>query len=164
MIPIQTILVPTDFSEPAAAALRYARTLAEEFDSRLHLLHVVPEPYVYPWGTELTTLPLANLVAQSEQAAAEQLALLARDTGLPADRMVTRTAVGAPVDQILRHIAEHRVDLVVLGTHGRGMMEHLLLGSVAERVVRRSPVPVLTVHGVPDTAAMKAERMGGTTS
>jgi nucleotide-binding universal stress UspA family protein len=157
MVPIQNILVPTDFSEPADAALRWATTLAQEFDSRLHLLHVVPEPYAYPWGTELSTLPLTDILAQSEQAARERLDQLARQCELPKDRIVAHAAIGTPVDQVLAYIASEHVDLVVLGTHGRGMVGHLLLGSVAERVVRRSPVPVLTVHGTPQAAALRAE-------
>jgi nucleotide-binding universal stress UspA family protein len=147
MIPIHRILVPTDFSEPAHAAMKWASTLAREFDSQLYLLHVVPEPYAYPWGTELSTLPLNDILAQSEEAARERLAQLAAETTLPAERIVTRAVVGTPVDQVLALVKDERIDLVVLGTHGRGLVGHLLLGSVAERVVRRSPVPVLTVHG-----------------
>jgi nucleotide-binding universal stress UspA family protein len=147
MIPIHRILVPTDFSEPAAAALKWAATLAKEFDSRIYLLHVVPEPYAYPWGTELSSLPLNEILAQSEEAARQRLGELAAETGLPADRLSTTAIVGTPVDQVLTLVKEQKIDLVVLGTHGRGLVGHLLLGSVAERVVRRSPVPVLTVHG-----------------
>jgi universal stress protein A len=147
MIPIHRILVPTDFSEPAAAALKWATTLAREFDSQLYLLHVVPEPYAYPWGTELSTLPLNDILAQSEEAARQRLGELAADTALPAGRVVTTAVVGTPVDQVLALVKDEQIDLIVLGTHGRGLVGHLLLGSVAERVVRRSPVPVLTVHG-----------------
>lgn len=147
MIPIRRILVPTDFSEPAGAALTWATTLAHEFHSHLYLLHVVPEPYAYPWGTELSTLPLNDILAQSEEAARQRLVELAAETKLPPDRVKTTAVVGTPVDQVLALIKDEQIDLVVLGTHGRGLVGHLLLGSVAERVVRRSPVPVLTVHG-----------------
>jgi len=147
MIPIGRILVPTDFSEPADAALKWATALAREFGSRLYLLHVVPEPYAYPWGTELSTLPLNDILTQSEDAARQRLGELAADTALPAEQVVTRAVVGTPVDQVLALVKDEQIDLVVLGTHGRGLVGHLLLGSVAERVVRRSPVPVLTVHG-----------------
>ena len=147
MIPIQHILVPTDFSEPARAALTLATTFAREFHSRLFLLHVVPEPYAYPWGTELSTLPMNDILAETEEASRQQLSKLAAESGLPADRVTVRAIVGTPVDEVLSVIASEKIDLVVLGTHGRGLVGHLLLGSVAERVVRRSPVPVLTVHG-----------------
>jgi nucleotide-binding universal stress UspA family protein len=147
MIPIHRILVPTDFGEPAQAALKWATTLAREFDSRLFLLHVVPEPMAYPWGTELSSLPLNEILMQSEEAARQRLGELARETGLPADRVTTEAVVGTPVDRVIATVKDEKIDLVVVGTHGRGPVGHLLLGSVAERVVRRSPVPVLTVHG-----------------
>lgn len=147
MVAIRRILVPTDFSEPAEAALRYARALAEEFGSTLHLMHVVPEPYIYPWGTEISTMPLVDLLTSSETQAAERLKTLAGDTGTLKDRVKTITAIGTPVDKILQQVADDGIDLVVMGTHGRGAVGHLLLGSVAERIVRRSAVPVLTVKG-----------------
>ena len=153
MIPIHRILVPTDFSEPANVALKLATTFAREFGSKLYLLHVVPEPYAYPWGTELSTLPLNDILAQSEEGARQHLKELAAGTKLPAKDVITSASVGTPVDQILALIKDERIDLVVLGTHGRGLVGHLLLGSVAERVVRRSPVPVLTVHGEAAAAA-----------
>ncbi len=145
MVAIRRILVPTDFSDPAAAALRYGRALAEEFGSTLYLMHIVPEPYVYPWGTEVSTLPLVDLLAQSETQASERLKALADDTGALSGRIKTATAIGTPVDRILQYQADEGIDLIVMGTHGRGAVGHLLLGSVAERIVRRSPVPVLTV-------------------
>jgi nucleotide-binding universal stress UspA family protein len=155
MIPIKRILVPTDFSEPATAALKWATTLARELDGQLYMLHVVPEPYAYPWGSELSTMPLTDILEQSEKSAEERMHQLAAETQLPFDRVVTRAVIGTPVDQILAMVAEHNIDLVVLGTHGRGMVGHLLLGSVAERVIRRSPVPVLTLHGDARTAELK---------
>lgn len=147
MIPIKRILVPTDFSEPAAAAVSWAATLARELDGELHLLHVVPEPYAYPWGSEMSTMPLTQILAESERSADERLHQLAAETKLPLERVRVTTAIGTPVDQILAAIVDKSIDLVVVGTHGRGMVGHLLLGSVAERLVRRAPVPVLTVHG-----------------
>ncbi len=147
MIAIRQILVPTDFSDPAAAALTYARTLAEEFGSHLHLLHIVPEPYVYPWGTEISTLPLVDLLTQSEALANTRLAELIPTDNPPKGGLTTSAEVGTPVDRILDYVERAKIDLIVIGTHGRGPVGHLLLGSVAERVVRRSPVPVLTVKG-----------------
>jgi universal stress protein A len=147
MVSIRQILVPTDFSEPAHAALKYARALAEEFHSHLHIFHVVPEPYVYPWGTEISTLPLADLMAQSEALSDTRLGELIPGDEAPKGGLTTSTAIGTPVDCVLDYIDTCHIDLVVMGTHGRGPVGHLLLGSVAERVVRRSPVPVLTVKG-----------------
>lgn len=153
MIPIHRILVATDFSEPAQAALKWGATLARDLGSRLHLLHVVPEPYAYPWGNEMAMLPLPEILAQAEEAARRQLDDLVSVIKLPDDRTVTKAVVGRPVDQILAYVAAEQIDLVVLGTHGRGLVGHLLLGSVAERIVRLSTVPVLTVHGEARDAA-----------
>jgi len=147
MVSIRQILVPTDFSDSANTALNYARMLAEEFGSHLHIFHVVPEPYVYPWGTEISTLPLAELLSQSEALASTRLGELIPANQSPKGGITTSTAIGTPVDRILDYVNDAKIDLVVMGTHGRGAVGHLLLGSVAERVVRRSPVPVLTVKG-----------------
>lgn len=156
MITIQNILVPTDFSQPADAALAYAKDLAEKFGGRLHLLHVVPTPYLYPMGAEISAFPMTEMLTEVEGSARQTLEELAAGTGLPGDRVSVRAVIGTPVSEIIETVADDRIDLVVMGTHGRGMVEHLLLGSVAERVVRRSPVPVLTVHGLPNTAQLKA--------
>jgi universal stress protein A len=145
MVTIRNILVPTDFSEPATAALRYARALADEFGSHLHLFHVVPEPYVYPWGTEVSTLPLVDLLNQSEALSKQRLDELVPKASAPAGGLTTSTAIGSPVEAILDYVTRANIDMVIIGTHGRGAVGHLLLGSVAERIVRRSPVPVLTV-------------------
>ena len=156
MVPIQRILVPTDFSEPADAAVKWATTLAHEFNAELHILHVVPEPYMYPWGTELTSVPINEILVQAEQAADERLRQVVAEAGAGPKAVHGRALIGSPVDVILGVAADERIDLIVLGTHGRGMVGHLLLGSVAERVVRRSPVPVLTVHGEKRSAELKA--------
>jgi nucleotide-binding universal stress UspA family protein len=156
MIAIQKILVPTDFSQPADAALTYAKALAEKFGSRLQLLHVVAMPYAYPLGAEASAFAMEELMTEVEASSRKTLEELGAKVGLPADRVSVRTTIGTPVSEILDTIANDRIDLVVMGTHGRGMVEHLLLGSVAERVVRRSPVPVLTVHGTPGAAGSRA--------
>ena len=148
MTPPRRILVPTDFSESAQAAWRYAQMLAGQFNSRIHLLHVVGLPYLYDaWGTEAAALRMADLMAQSEDMARNKLRKLVPTAGPLAGRVKTATATGITVEQILEYIAAERIDLVVMGTHGRGMVGHLLLGSVAERVVQQAPIPVLTVHG-----------------
>ena len=150
MVSIRNVLVPTDFSAPAEAAWRYALTLATLFKSRLHVLHVVAEPYAYPWGSnEMSTLPMADYLSQAEEAARERLAtFVAASTG-HGRRVRAVTKVGAPVEEILEYAEAHKIDLIVIGTHGRGLVGQMLLGSVAERVVRRAKTPVLTVHQLP---------------
>ncbi len=153
---IKSILVPTDFSEAATAAWRYAAGLAEPLHSRVHLLHVVADPFYYDaWGTEAAAFRMADIVQQSEKAAGTHLSKLIPKTGALAGRVTVATATGTPVEEILAYAARKRIDLIVMGTHGRGMVGHLLLGSVAERVVRRSPVAVLTVHASEKPKARK---------
>ena len=148
MTPIRTILVPTDFSAPADAAWRYARMLAGEFKSALHILHVVAVPVLYDaWGTEAAAVQASDLLAQSETAARAQLKKLVPRTGPFAGRVVTAVTVGTTVTEILSYVSRKHVNLVVVGTHGRGLVGHALLGSVAERLVQRCRVPVVTVHG-----------------
>ena len=159
MKPPRRILVPTDFSESAQAAWRYAQMLAGQFNSRIHLLHVVGLPYLYDaGGTEAAALRMAELMAQSEDMARARLRKLVPKAGPLARRVTAATATGITVEQILEYIAAERIDLVVMGTHGRGLVGHLLLGSVAERVVQQAPVPVLTVHGAGRRAPRRKRR------
>jgi nucleotide-binding universal stress UspA family protein len=151
MVPIRNILVPTDFSAPAAEALNYAKALAAEFGSRLHLFNVIPTPQV-GWAGEASAFSWPTLLADFEADARKQLERQIPATDPIAARVTLATEVGIPVDRILEYAVSNRIDLIVMGTHGRGLVGHMFLGSVAERVVRRSPVPVLTVHGAPPAA------------
>lgn len=138
-------------------AWRHAQAFAQESKARIHLFHVVGQPYLYDaWGTEHAALQMGELLKETERAAQQGLAKLVPRSGALADRVVTATATGQVVDRILEYVSKNRIDMIVMGTHGRGGVGHLLLGSVAERVVQRSPVPVLTVHGKPES--VKARR------
>ena len=142
----ERILIPTDFGAPARNALDLAARLATEFDSELVLLHCWEFPtYAY---SEMTNPPQDFIVAV-EQAAREELdkTLAAVQKEVPRARSLLRT--GVPWQEILAVVEELHADLVVMGTQGRRGIKHVLLGSVAEKVVRLSPVPVLTVHGNP---------------
>jgi nucleotide-binding universal stress UspA family protein len=145
----KTILVPYDFGEPAGRAAAVARALAARLGAELHLLYVVPNPYVAlsaPLVTDASyALPPAVLEGMIEHGQTQL------DRALPAadgPKVPTRTFVraGDAREVILDHAARERVDLIVMGTHGRSGAAHLFLGSVAERVVRAATCPVLTVH------------------
>ena len=144
---IRAILVPTDFSPSARAAWMYAQVLADRFGSRLHLMHVLtPPPFVSdPSGARGLALQVADLLRESEVLVRRSLDRVPVRRDL-AKRVTRTTAVGKPVEAILNYVTSKRIDLVVMGTHGRGPVQHVLLGSVAERIVRHCPVPVLTVH------------------
>jgi universal stress protein A len=149
---IRTILVPFDFSEPATRALGWGRTLAERFGSALHLLHVVPNPNApaayLPFAGEMPAafyVP-AGAVESYMKEADDQLERVLSSADREAFRARAFVVAGDARMEILEHAAQERVDLIVMGTHGRTGASHLLLGSVAERVVRAAPCPVLTVR------------------
>ncbi|HEY2249415.1 MAG TPA: universal stress protein [Planctomycetaceae bacterium] len=144
-IRLQKILVPTDFSPAAAAAVKYACELATRFDAELHLLHALEvHPSLTPeFGMGLV---LPKFISESK-AAAEKLLAAALDPRWATDRTVVRSVVeGSPKAEIVRYAREHDVDLIVLATHGLTGLPHVILGSVAENVVRTAPCPVLTVR------------------
>jgi nucleotide-binding universal stress UspA family protein len=144
MISLKKILVPTDFSECSAAAVKYGYALADAFGASLHLLNVIQDPYAMPWAAEGCSSSMGELLADWEREAKRRLLetvpLAAMSTP------VVHTRVGAPHSEIVRYASEQSIDLIVLGTHGRGRFGHMLLGSVAERIVRTAPCPVLTVR------------------
>jgi nucleotide-binding universal stress UspA family protein len=133
------ILVPTDFSPPSLEALRYARELARERNARLILLHVV-EPFHPDWRMDTTTLQRAA----RDQARHRLDELVSRE--LPGASAVAEVRAGHPVEQINAVAGKHRADVIVIATHGRTGLQHALLGSVAERVVRHAPCPVLVLR------------------
>ena len=138
MIAVKNILVATDFSAASDAALLYARTLAEQFGARLHVLHVLENVF------------LRATVADPRAAEATALKRL-HERLTDDDRQRLRAAAvtaksDAPAGEIVAYAEASNIDLVVMGTHGRSGVSHFLVGSVAERVVRTAPCPVLTVR------------------
>ena len=146
MIALKTVLVATDFSEPSEVAVRYGRALADAFHASLHILHVVPDSMALPWATMADGLAMADVQRQWEREANERLQRMLPEPEREALHGALVTRAGDPVRQIVSYAAETSADLVVLGTHGRGPVAHMLMGSVAERVVRTAPCPVLTVR------------------
>ena len=144
MIALKTVLVATDFSELSEVAVRYGRALADSSHASLHILHVVPDSMALPWATLADGLAMADVQRQWEREANERLQRMLPEREALHTTLVTRT--GDPVRQITSYAVETSADLVVLGTHGRGPVAHMLMGSVAERVVRTAPCPVLTVR------------------
>jgi nucleotide-binding universal stress UspA family protein len=155
MINLKTILVPSDFSECSDAALRYGLELARKFNASLHLLHVIQDPATQPWAADGFAIPLLDAIDQWQEEAIDRL-----KAAVPADdraRVTVECRIGSAYQEILRYAAERDIDLIVTGTHGRGGVTHMLLGSIAEKIVRRAPCPVLTVrhpqHDFVDTGA-----------
>ncbi len=144
---IRRILHPTDFSERSEAAWQYAELLANRFEAELLLLHVLQEPVAVLPESSLAVPPPAINLPDLMEAAEEGLE---RFTVAAPARIGERTIRNGPAaEEIVHYAKDAGADLIVLGTHGRTGLAHVLLGSVAERVVRKAPCAVLTVrpHG-----------------
>jgi nucleotide-binding universal stress UspA family protein len=138
------ILCPVDFSEFTDQILDYAVTIAKRFDSELHLIHVIPNlNYFTPYESFLTPENLVAIERNIEGEVEKDFDKITKKIDLPFKRIIK---TGVTFVEIIDYIKEHGVDLVVMGTHGRSGIEHILIGSVAEKVVRKSPCPVLTVR------------------
>jgi universal stress protein A len=159
MIALKRILVPTDFSEASAAAVRYGVAFAQAFDAQLHLLHVAVrhdldvvverQRAIEFFLTEAATTSPPDLEERSRHAARELLGgvlTFEERHDLQVEYVLRAAGMGGPYVEIVRYAQERDVDLIVMGTHGRGFVAHMLMGNVAEKVVRKSPCPVLTVR------------------
>jgi nucleotide-binding universal stress UspA family protein len=146
MIALKHVLVPTDFSDTSEVALRYGKAFASAFGATLHVVHVIEEPYGQPWAVEAYGFSLASLQEEWIKEAQTRIDKILTAEERDALKAVTMTVLGHPVMEIQKYAAENDVDLIVMGTHGRGPLGHLVMGSVAERLVRKAPCPVLTVR------------------
>lgn len=159
MIALTRILVPTDFSESAAAALRYGVAFARAFHARLDLLHVAGrrdledilegERVVHALTDgpgEVRGVDPSDILHDAER---QRLATLLTETeqrDLQTQYVLRVSESGGPYGEIVRYAVEQDIDLIVMGSHGHGGVAHLLMGSVAEKMVRKAPCPVLTVR------------------
>ena len=163
MITLNRILVATDFGEAADAALNYGRALARRFDAKLTLLHVIGDIMTSGYGADGYVAGYSDLQRDAEEGARQQLnALLTERDRLDLEGRTVLLTSNAAALTIINFAKEMNADVIIMGTHGRGAMAHLLMGSVAERVVRTAPCPVLTVKHpehefvVPDVVASVA--------
>ena len=144
MIVLKNILVASDFSESAAVALTYGRDFARTYNARLHLVHMV-EDVMMRYSPEVS-FAVPEMQKNLEQNAWRSLrALITEDDRAFSIVPAVQTCVNIP-QAIVEYAKTNAIDLIITGTHGRGPIKHLLMGSVAERVVRTAPCPVLTVH------------------
>lgn len=151
---ITQILVATDFSPASEAALAWARDLAQQYAARLSLLHVVTDP-------RATGVLTSEVYVPASPETQERLVREARERleqVLPPNERgrfggMIEARIGDVAETILETALEQKVDLIVMGTHGRHGLAHLLLGSVAERVLRDAPCPVLTARAQPQSQA-----------
>ena len=144
MIDIKKILHPTDFSDYGAAALPYVREFARKFGAKVTLLHVVAVPVYaasYEIAVDLTSMRDALFEGAGKKLAEFEAQFKA--DGIPVE---TRVEIGTSFVEIIAAAERDKTDLIILATHGLGAIKHMLLGSTAERVVRKAPCPVLTIR------------------
>jgi nucleotide-binding universal stress UspA family protein len=144
------ILVATDFSAPSDAALAQARRLAESTGASLHVIHVVDNMFMRVVLADPRDYETAALRQMQDRVSGKD--------GRP-DAILAVERSDEPADEITTYARTHEIDLIVMGTHGRGRMAHLLLGSVAEKVARTAPCPVLTMREAPATPELKGLRV-----
>ena len=149
MTNVRNILVPTDFSETSDAALRHAVDAARTYRARLYLLHVPGKT-----GEDFQAdLPIGRF----ETTVRDRLAAFLSEEEIAALRPEYTLRIGTPAEEIVHYAQDREIDLIVMGTHGRKGVAHLLLGSVAEHVVRTAPCPVLLVRQQEHTVAERRD-------
>ena len=145
MSTIRKILVPTDFSAYSDGALESAGSIAKKFKAKIILMHVV-EPFPYAVTISLTVINQGKALTAIAQSLLENSCKRFRGGDLAIETHLTS---GTPYREIVRKAEQDRVDMIVMGTHGRTGMERFLIGSVAEKVIRRAPCSVMTVRSLP---------------
>lgn len=143
---IQKILLPTDFSQSSERAVEYAGVLARSLNASVHLVHVLEEPFTTtgPWEFHRPDTP--DLRERLYQDCRARLAPIAEDLRGQVGQVTAEVRTGVPTDAIVAAAIDYGADLIVMATHGRTGLPHLVLGSVAERVIRHARCPVLAVR------------------
>jgi nucleotide-binding universal stress UspA family protein len=142
---IKTILFPTDFSRGARAAMDHAVSLARDYDAKLILLYVIQDISIAEWYIP-SSLSMSDLVEDMEKSAWKEMEKWIAEVSTGVSRVEKMVMRGVPFVEIIRTAKEQNADLIVIGTHGRTGIDHMLFGSTAEKVVRKSPCAVLTVR------------------
>ena len=154
---ITRLVVPVDFSPHSEKAVRYAATLAGRFGATVELLHVVEDPYrTGAWTPDVYTPIIPEILDNLVKDAHRRLEVMKTVAGAGGTEVQTTVIVGRPAPAIIEKSAE--CDLMVMGTHGRTGLSHVMLGSVAERVVRHAACPVLTVREAESATESNAKK------
>ena len=145
---VERILWPTDFSELSLRAAPYARAYTELFGAELHVLHVHQVPFIDPPLSPAASRDLARYDAEMPGVARQELKKIAAALFEGNAKVVCEVLAGQPWFMICDHAQQTRIDLIILATHGRTGLRHVLIGSTAERVVQHAHCPVMTVKTV----------------
>ena len=142
---IKTVLFPTDFSTGARAAMDYALSLAKDYNARLILLYVIQDISIAEWYIP-SSISATDLVEDMQKSAGKEMEKWGAEASAKVKDVEKMVVRGVPFVEIIRTAKEKKADMIVIGTHGRTGIDHMLFGSTAEKVVRKSPCPVLTVR------------------
>jgi nucleotide-binding universal stress UspA family protein len=145
MLEFKTILFATDFSESSDHAFRYALSMAKRFNARLVIIHVINEP-VDLRGFYVPHISFDKLEEEIEEGAQKMMEKFCRAHIRDYDNFESFIMPGIPYEEIIKKGQESSADLIVMATHGRTGLDHVLFGSTAEKVVRKSPIPVMTIR------------------
>jgi nucleotide-binding universal stress UspA family protein len=144
MIEINKILFPLDLTENSSKILPYVLSLSEKYNSFVYLLHVVQD--LNKWGKLYVPHPsMDNFQKEANAVAKKAMDTICENQLQSCPNFQKKVVSGDAADEILKTIESENIDLVILGTHGRKGLEHMIFGSVAEKVVKKSPVPVLSI-------------------
>ena len=148
VLTLKRILCPVDFSDISLNSLRFAIELADKFQAELHLLHVFEGYDAISLNPETALIPMPQWLTELRKVCHEKLAALpSADLAAQCPSIVRASREGPAIHEILEYATHEKIDLIVLATHGRTGLKHLLMGSVAENVVRSATCPVLTIRG-----------------
>ena len=149
---MKTIVVAVDFSNATSGVLEMAIRLAKSFGASLQLFHVIePEPSYTAYGFTPDEFPAMNAFQEeAKRRAASKLAELLATVQADVPGATSKIAEGSPLHALLDHVKQGGADFLVVGSHGHGMIASLLLGSVAEGLVRKATVPTLVVPAAPE--------------
>jgi len=146
MVEIRNILFAIDFSENSSKILPYVLTLSEKFNATIFLIHVVEDLSKWGSGSYVPHLPLKSWKKDAVEGAEKAMDRVCDEQLASCPNFQRLIAYGDPATEILQAIEKEKIDLVVMGTHGRKGLEHTIFGSVAENVVKRSAAPVLVIN------------------
>lgn len=140
----KNVLCPVDFSEFAGDIVTYAYDIAKKYGAQLHMLHVIPNlTYFTPYESFLTPENLVAIEKSIQGEVDKDFKKLLKNVDIDVKKVVK---TGVAFVEIIDYVKTESIDLIVMGTHGRSAIEHILIGSVAEKVVRKSPCPVMTIR------------------
>lgn len=149
MIEIKKILFPCDLEESFSKILPYVKSVSEKFESSIYLLHVIKDLPL--WGNYNVPYAIMNdLQNKALKASEKTIDKICEEQMKECQNLQKRITVGNPSDEILSTIESEKIDLVIMGTHGRKGLDHAIFGSVAEKVMKKSPVPVLIINTFKD--------------